>query len=155
MLLDLARTPLRVRYQVGWSMSSLKSRSPRCSRLGTTTLVIGVAAFSSRTAAIDMTLAVEPGSKASWTAALPRAAGSASDRSFGSKPGELAMARISPVRVSWTMTYPRSAADSFTWSLMAFWAAHWMSRSMVSSTSLPGTAGVSVEPAVGTRRPPD
>ncbi len=62
MLLDLASTPLRVRYQVGWSMSSLKSRSPRCSRLGTTTCVAGVATFSSSTAAIDMTLAVEPGS---------------------------------------------------------------------------------------------
>ena len=62
MLLDLASTPLSVRYQVGWSMSSLKSRSPRCSRLGTTTCVAGVAAFSSSTAAIDMTLAVEPGS---------------------------------------------------------------------------------------------
>ncbi|CAM5627169.1 hypothetical protein SGRIM128S_07580 [Streptomyces griseomycini] len=104
MLLDLASTPLSVRYQVGWSMSSLNSRSPRCSRLGTTTWVPGVAAFSSRTAAIDSTLAVEPGSKASWTAALPSAAGSASERLLGSNPGALAIARTSPVRVSWTMT---------------------------------------------------
>lgn len=79
----------------------------------------------------------------------------ARDRSFGSKPGELAMARTWPVRVSCTITYPRSALDSFTCSVMACWAAHWMSRSMVSSTSLPGTAGVSVEPTVGTWRPPD
>ena len=65
------------------------------------------------------------------------------------------MARISPVLVSCTITYPRSALDFFTCSVMAFCAAHWMSRSMVSSTSEPGTAGVSVEPAVGTWRPPD
>ncbi len=74
---------------------------------------------------------------------------------MGSKPGELAMARISPVLLSCTMTYPRSALDSFTCSAMAFCAAHWMSRSMVSSTSEPATAGFSVEPAVGTWRPPD
>ncbi len=73
-------------------------------RLGTVMWVIGVAAFSSSTAAIDSTLAVEPGSKASWRAALPSASGSAWARSPGSKPGELAMARISPVAVSWTMT---------------------------------------------------
>ena len=97
MLLDLASTPLSVRFQVGWSMSSWKSRSPRCSRLGTTTCVAGVAASSSSTAAIDMTLAVEPGSYASWRPRCRRAAGSASERSFGSKPGELAIARISPV----------------------------------------------------------
>lgn len=41
MLLDLASTPLSVRYQVAWSMSSLKSRSPRWSRLGTVTWVPG------------------------------------------------------------------------------------------------------------------
>ncbi len=104
MLEDLARTPLRVRYQVGWSMSSLKSRSPRCSRLGTSTRVSGVAFFSSSTAAIDMTLAVEPGSYTSWSAALPMAAELARVRSLGSKPGALAMASTSPVRVSWTMT---------------------------------------------------
>ena len=85
-------------------MSSLNSRSPRCSRLGTTTWVPGVAAFSSSTAAMDSTLAVEPGSKASWRAALPRVLGSAADRSLGSNPGALAMARTSPVRVSCTMT---------------------------------------------------
>jgi len=62
MLDDFARTPLSVRYQVAWSMSSWNSRSPRCSRFGTVTFVSGVAAFSSRTAAIETTLAVEPGS---------------------------------------------------------------------------------------------
>lgn len=104
MLLDLASTPLSVRFQVAWSMSSLKSRSPRCSRFGTTTCVSGVATFCCSTAAIDMIFAVEPGSKASSTAQLCRAFGSALDRSLGSKPGELAMARISPVRVSCTIT---------------------------------------------------
>lgn len=84
MLLDLARTPLSVRYQVGWSTSSLKSRSPRCSRLGTVTWVPGVAAFSSSTAAMDMTLLVEPGSYTSWRAALPREAEVAWERSLGS-----------------------------------------------------------------------
>ena len=104
MLLDLASTPLSVRYQVGWSMSSLNSRSPRCSRLGTTTWVPGEATFSSRTAAMDITLAVEPGSYASWSAALPMAAELAWERSLGSKPGAFAMARTSPVWVSCTIT---------------------------------------------------
>lgn len=84
MLLDLASTPLSVRYQVGWSMSSRKSRSPRCSRLGTVTCVPGVAAPSSSTAAMDMTLLVEPGSYTSWRAALPRPAALLRARSFGS-----------------------------------------------------------------------
>lgn len=104
MLLDLASTPLSVRSQVLWSMSSWKSRSPRCSRLGTTTWVSGVATFSWRTAAIDISLAVEPGSYASWRAALPMAAALAWVRSLGSKPGELAMARTWPVLVSCTTT---------------------------------------------------
>lgn len=104
MLLDLASTPFSVRYQVAWSMSSWKSRSPRCSRLGTVTCVSGVAAFSSRTAAIDMTFAVEPGSYASWSAALPMAVELACERSLGSKPGALAIARTSPVLVSCTIT---------------------------------------------------
>ncbi len=104
MLLDLASTPLSVRYQVSWSMSSLKSRSPRCSRLGTVTWVPGVATPSSSTAAIDMTLLVEPGSYTSWSAALPREAASACERSLGSKPGAFAMARTSPVRVFCTTT---------------------------------------------------
>lgn len=104
MLLDLASTPFSVRFQVGWSMSSLKRRSPRWSRLGTTTWVPGVATPCSRTAAMDMTLAVDPGSKASWSAALPMAAELAWAMLFGSKPGAFAMARTSPVSDRCTMT---------------------------------------------------
>lgn len=102
-----------------------------------------------------MTLAVEPGSYTSWSAALPSEPASTVERSFGSKPGALARASSSPVLVFCTTTYPPSALDASTCSLMARWAAHWMSRSMVSSTSVPSTAGISLAPAVGTRRPPD
>lgn len=68
------------------------------------TWVPGVATPSSSTAAIDMTLLVEPGSYTSWSAALPSEAASACERSLGSKPGALAMARTSPVRVFCTTT---------------------------------------------------
>ena len=62
--------------------------------------------------------------------------------SFGSKPGAFAMARTSPVSES--LHYDVAAVGAgtrSTWSGIAFCAIHWMSRSMVSSTSEPGTAG--------------
>ncbi len=52
--------------------------------VGTVTWVPGVAAPSSSTAAIDMTLLVEPGSYTSWRAALPSEAEVAWERSLGS-----------------------------------------------------------------------
>lgn len=51
-----------------------------------------------------ISLAVEPGSYASCRAALPSCEFLAVLRSFGLKPGEVAIARTWPFLTSWTIT---------------------------------------------------
>ena len=53
------------------------------------------------------------------------------------------------MRGSMTTATPESALAAFTCAAKASWAAHWMSRSMVSRTSLPGTALVMRSSGVG------
>ena len=72
MLLEWAMTPEKVRCKVPCRSASRNSRPARSRMLGTVTWVRGVATPSWIAAAAVMTLAVDPGSKTSENARLPR-----------------------------------------------------------------------------------
>ena len=84
---DLAMTPVAVMFSTPWASLSLNRTPARGSRGGTMTPVPGVITFSSRAAANVMSLPVDPGSKASLNATLPRSALFAAPGSVGSKLG--------------------------------------------------------------------
>ena len=87
------------------------------------------------------TLSVDPGSYTSLTARLRTVSADTSERSLGSNPGALATASSSPVPTLSTMTVPATAPVVSIASARCCSAANWISRSMVSTTSAPGTAG--------------
>ena len=143
MLLDLAIVPAYVRCWVLWFSKSLNVLPARLSRLGT---VIGVRGVT--------TPLLDEGRRGDDLAGAARLVGLGQRRGcrgrpparrpgrLGSNVGAVAIASRSPVRGSITMTRAALRTGSAATALRAsaFCATHWMSRSMVSAMSWPGTA---------------
>ncbi len=152
-LLDSAMIPVKVRCSGGCGWASLSSRSAHWYLSLTSNTVSGLTAPASRAAAAVMTLFVLPGSNTSDTARLPQSVAGRVLHLLRSTSGALAMASTWPFRTSMTITLPLRAPASLTCLAMASWAAHWMSRSMVSRTPCPATGSCLVLRVMGMRCP--
>src|SRR3954469_4801470 len=137
-----------------WNTHSGHSSGSSAITSGTSNRSSGRTSPSSIAADAVMTLFTEPGSYTDTMAGFWSRAVVKSAKCDGSKLGYVAMARMSPVWGSMTITVPPLALFSLTASASASWTRYWISRSMVVTTSRPGTGGWSWFSPCGIRCPP-
>ncbi len=143
MLLDSAMMSESIMVSTGCGCESWIVYWSTCIDAGTWNRWVSDTAPDSSAAAAVMILFTDPGSNASVTVRLRHRSGSVSANRLGSNDGKLAMARMSPVLGSITITVPAFAPLSRTALAKACCVWNWMSRSIVVRRLTPSTGSVS------------